>query len=186
MPTTTTTASSELAKLQTVRDKAHAEFQERKAKVEAWDTEGLAPEVRPGTAQADVHAIRREQDHGPNPHRDECEAVRASYLKLDAALQAFKRESAADRIAEVTEALDSEDIREAWERLRAELDRERKAQEEVRSICVDCPGIDGQALGYDPRVDEWYRQAEDALRGLDERELVKPGLTPAAVVKLDG
>lgn len=182
--TVTTTASAELRKLQKARDTAHAELKELESKLIGWDTEGLPP----GTVgfQADLHGTRRERKHGPNPHREQFEAARATYLEHDVALQAFKRTSAADRIAEVTEALDSVAVREAWERLREEVEHHRLTVEGVRSIIFDTPGIDGQALGFDGRIEEWASYAEGALRGLDEGELIKPGLTPAAEVKLDG
>lgn len=184
MPTATrqkaTAPSSELRKLQTKRDKAHAEYHEVRAKLDAWDTEG-APELRPGSAQAEQHAAQRERENGPNPHREEYDLARATYYESDTALQTFKRERVLDRIAEVTGDVDADAIRADWERLRRGLEHYRVEVEEVRGIVLDTPGLTGQALDHDGRVESWYGLAVEALAGA---EMTKPGLTPAAIEKV--
>jgi hypothetical protein len=93
-----------------------------------------------------------------------------------------RRERVLDRIAEVTADVDADEIREGFERLRSALDTYRVAIEETQGIILDTPGLDGQALGYDERIVDWYDCVLAALDSLDG-EFVKPGLTSLGAYK---
>jgi hypothetical protein len=203
MTTATKTPSAHLAKLQEARDKAHVPVLEARRKLNAYDAETEAkrgtltalvrtnPEEfegpthtpREGTEAAQLAAEVRQRRSQPNPHQDEYEKAQAEFLRRDQELQDWLRRNVRARIEEVQadarEAVDQ--IREGFEALRSGSDRYRVAIEEVRSIVISTPGMDGQDYGHDPRPDDWRRLAEDALDG----EIVLPQLSPMGNYKAD-
>ena len=60
----------------------------------------------------------------------------------------------------------------------------RVDNEEVRALIAAAPVVNTQHHGFDRRISDWYAFVLDALRGLDEAELIKPGLTPLGATRL--
>jgi hypothetical protein len=183
MPTATKeqSPSAELCKLTAKRERAHEKLQEPKAKLQAWDTEGLPPDIRPGTGQAEIHAASREREEGPNPHRENYDAAFAEFTEADEELQRFQRENVRERIAEVGTDAAADKIREGLVILLKGCEDFRADTLRVREIVVSTPGMDGRDYGYDPRPDQWAQLAAAAL----DSEIVPAGLTELGNWKAD-
>lgn len=196
-------ASTELAKLERRRDDLHAKAQAAKRQVNDWDaaTEALRAELtarchthpdevageqlrpRPGTEAARLEAEVRERMDGANPHIGEHLAAREKFLAADAALQRFRQERLRDLLAEADadfEAL-SEDYRAALRTLVEVGAAYGALVDRARELILATPGLDGQALSYDPTPGEWAARASRAI----EDEIFQPGLTGVASWELD-
>jgi hypothetical protein len=197
------TPSSELARLQQVRDKAHAKVREAKRQLEdyAAETERMRADYGQHQPQhpeqydanslpkPDTEAARMRAEISKrmnlNPHRADYDAAIKPFHEADVALQDFQRTRVRDRIEEVTGEVDGATVREAWENLRDVLGAYRVELEEVKGIIASTPGLDGQAVGHDARVDEWYDFALGALNSLEQGEIAPAGLSPQGEYKAD-
>jgi hypothetical protein len=201
MPTTTT-PSTELAKLEKARDKAHAPVRELKRKRRNWDTETEARRYqltarrhahpaefegagkpKQGTEAAKLELEIKKRMAEPNPFQADFDAAVAEFHARDTEVEQFKLHHVRDRLGEVeTSARRSvEDIVEAAEALRVALDSYRGDIEEARAVLIDTPGLDARYLGHEPRIGEWTRVASDIV----ETEILLPGLTPTGEQKVD-
>jgi chromosome segregation ATPase len=194
-------ASAELEALQKTRDKLHAKVREAFSRRRDWDeetermkarlsglvnthpeqVEGIEKRVRPGTEAAKLRDQIKDQMRSENPHQGAYEEAFAPYQEADLALQRFKVTRLDDRLAEL-----EPDANRAIDRLRGAFGLLVEACEEygeavlrVRDLVIDTPGLDGQHYGFDPRPEEWRRQAQEAM----ESEILKPGLAPTGAAK---
>lgn len=199
MPTATKTrpASAELAPLEAKRDELHAAARAARRKRADYDAEterlrteytqdrhehpdqyhGVDFKPRPGTEAAEVGAAIRERMR-TNPHTDEYEQARAEFNQADAAVQRFRRERIHDLIAEKYPQADGaiDTICRGFETVAEGCEQYAAALAEVRGILTATPGLIGvpDVLAFDPRTEEWARDAAEVLAG----EFIRPGLTP--------
>ena len=111
-------------------------------------------------------------------------AAQAAYFELDTQYQDFQRKSLTARVAQLIEGKGDYGIREIFEALAERFGLVNEDIDGTRALIIECPGIDGQALTYDPRFNAWSAFVLDALQGLNEQDFIKPGLTEIGAWKV--
>ena len=200
--------TTELAKLEADRTKAHAETKEAKARSEAWDQETEAKRAelsqlistrdgatgrvvvgapQPGSAAAKLDAEIRDRLRTGNPHQAEHAQARGEFHQADRAVREFKLEHVHDRLAELDPEVDAaiEGIRSAAAALAEACQDYRATVETTRVVIVDTPGLDREKPNethqtFDPNVASWGEVAA----GIRDAEIIRPGLTPIAAWKV--
>lgn len=200
---TQTKPSTELGKLKKHWTESYARLQKVKRERAAYDaeTETLRAEYgaymnqrpedwrdqarnpKPGSPSAEFEAKLKTRMASPNPRQGDFDTAQSEFLEVDAALQRFRR----SQMFALVEEIDPE-YRATVDRLRSALEEIVEAEgtyraltEHVAGLIRECPGIDGQALTYDPRPGEWREMAERAL----EADVMRPGISEAAAWKLN-
>jgi hypothetical protein len=203
--TTTTAAktpSAELAKLERKRAETYATLQQAKGQRQAWDDDlrleqaalgayidqhpedwrDDARNPKPGTESDKKRRAYLAKAEAGNPHEGDYAKAREEFHGHDEAFNQFLRRHLPDLIAEEESAFEAvvDKIREAFDLLiEAGIEHEALLAR-VQALVKATPGIDGQAITYDPRPREWMNLAE---RALDE-PLARPGLTELGQWKL--
>lgn len=192
----------QLAKLEADNEKDHAQV--RQDKREEQEREAHIAALR-GEYTARCHEYPEELDKARMPKkgteaarlRDEIDKLRdgpsPAQKKLGVSLPKFHGSGNLARrfrvanfegiVAELIADIDKVESRfeQAFHEIAEAADAYGLLVEVVREFVIDSPGLDGQALTYDPRVNDWRKLAETAM----DDPLIRPGLTELGAWKLD-
>ena len=185
MPTATRKPSTELRRLEAVRDKTYAALQGVKRERSAYDqkTEGMRGEFsalvasrpedhrdragnpKPGTPSAKYQAQLKARIRDGNPHERDYNLALEAFHAADEELQAFRNAHLVEVIAEQDseiEALDTK--RDKALGLLVECGEEYAGLlERVQSLVSDCPVLTGQHVAFDALPSQLKSTAEQAL-----------------------
>jgi chromosome segregation ATPase len=185
----------QLHDLQQRAEQAQAKARAKRDERTRWENEihelrariDTVPAGTPEHDQLKREIVARDQSriHGTGTLADEYTAALEPYHALDRDLQAFKRdhlrELITETIADVEHAIDH--ARDGWEQIAAAANAYLAARDRAHTLVTSVAGMDGQDLGWDPRIEQWQRNATDALDIVDT--VIAPQLTDLGNWKVD-
>ena len=192
------TTTEQLEQLEAKRAKAHAATRAARDERDAWDeeTERLRSELtirskahpeelqsggkpKEGTEAAKLREALLERIAAATPALRSTRPRRRSSTTSMSFVTRWKRDRVQGRIEEALALRDTSPIREAAQALIEACKEELAIHETARSICIDTPTLNAQALVKDDRVQEWHHFAVGIVAAVDEG-LVRPGITSEA------
>lgn len=203
--TTTKTASptSELLKLERARENAYAPVAELKRQRQEHEDETQAMRValsartqrypeevvgenkvpKEGTETAKLAAEIRARMSTENPYEQDFRTAQAKFHEADEALTQFKLKNIRPRVEEGREDCVPaiETIQKGFELVKRGCAEYLVGLESSVAVAHDTSVLDGRDVGHDPRVHDWFKQAQAVL----ESEIILPQLTELGEWKAD-
>lgn len=136
-----------------------------------------------GTQSAKLQDKIVKRRSSPPPKAEELAAAISAFHAAEGLAKHYRLENFETIVAGFEPDVEDITVRAiaAFEMLAGAMSDYRALFERVREFTVETPGLDGQAITHDPRVEGWAKLAAEAL----DEPLTRPGLTALGAYQLD-